>query len=139
MSSGYTRAFASTAPVEPAMAAPHGGSSLDCPAIVFVSGVVKSDRGGESVVSRDQQSQLARISGLWRPRMTTGSTIDKSRAEGQTVTGSGGSETRRHCRGEGEEAGLNGTQRSEKVVGLEGSTGPVDPSSWMKEADGDRG
>lgn len=36
MSSGYTSAFASTAPAEPATALPHGGSfsSLDAPAIV---------------------------------------------------------------------------------------------------------
>jgi hypothetical protein len=35
MSSGYTMAFAMTAPVAPATANPHGGrlASLDCPAI----------------------------------------------------------------------------------------------------------
>lgn len=41
MSSGYTSAFARTAPAEPATAAPHGGnfSSLDAPAIVGLSTV----------------------------------------------------------------------------------------------------
>ena len=39
MSNGYTSAFASTAPAEPATALPHGGSfsSLDAPAIVGLS------------------------------------------------------------------------------------------------------
>lgn len=48
MSSGYTSAFAMTAPAEPAIALPHGGktSTLDCPAIVVVDYLEEAEEDG---------------------------------------------------------------------------------------------